>query len=284
MTIAYKEYEEQIAGNNRRYVKLKLRLICDECNEEFVCPDNTKTRALKKSTHFCSRDCTKKSMSDGVIKKNIEKTNMQKYGHKAFTGTKEFREVFEANCIDKYGVKSHLEVPAILEKIKKTNVDRYGRPTFAGSSAHVSMMDFHDIAVKAWKTKLQRNKTKNISSKQEEYMYDLLCDEFGPSNVTRGKRLIRQFVDFYVRNIDTYVQVDGVYWHGLNRPVSEIKKFGTRQDEKIYRQILRDNKLHNYCYQNDIRLVRITDEECDSLSKSKLLDFVYGGWRANLRA
>jgi hypothetical protein len=284
MTILVKEYEERIAGNNRRYVKLKLRLICDECDEEFICPENTKARALKKTTHFCSKKCTKKSMAGGVIKRNIEKTNMQRYGQKSFTATKEFRDAFVANCIEKYGVKSHLEVPQILDKIKKTNLTKYGRPTFVGSDKHVSMIDFHEIAVKAWKTRLRRGQTKNISSKQEEYMYDLLCEEFGAGNVVRGKRLIRQFVDFYVLDIDTYIQVDGVYWHGLNRPVSEINKFSTRQDEKIYKQIFRDNKLNDYCKDNNIKLVRITDEECDSLPKSKLLNFIYGGWRANLRA
>ncbi|MAE87672.1 MAG: hypothetical protein CMB80_33370 [Flammeovirgaceae bacterium] len=284
MTISKVEYSEKIAGNNRKYVKQVLYLLCDECGKEFVCPDNTKNRAKSKHMHFCSKTCTHKSMNDGLIKSSIKKTNMERYGHESFTATKEFRDKFERSCIEKYGVKSHLEVPAILEQIKQTNLERYGKPTFTGSVAHVSQLDYHEIAVKAWKTKLSNGKTKNISSKQEEGMYVLLCEEFGKDCVERGKKLIRQFVDFYVNTINTYIQIDGVYWHGLDRPISEIRKLGTRQDRKIYGQILRDEKLNAHCREHDIKLVRVTDQEFDLLPREELLSFVYGGWRADLRA
>jgi hypothetical protein len=45
-------------------------------------------------------------------------------------------------------------------------------------------------------------------------------------------------VDFYIPSIDTYVQLDGVYWHGLDRPVEvikESKESKSVRDQAIYK-------------------------------------------------
>lgn len=271
MTIIREEILEKIAGNNRTYKKAKIELKCDHCNKIYMCPENQKTRAKKQEHHFCSKECVRDSNSKGLLKGKREKTMLERYGNKSFTATKEFQDKFTANCLKKYGVKSHLEVPEILNKIRATCLEKYGQEAFAGSEAHKSKLDYQEIVKKAWKTKLKNKRLKNISSKQEEGMYFLLCEEFGSKDIVRGQKILNQFVDFYIKSLDVYVQIDGIYWHGLNRPLEVIKNSNTRHDKKIYKQVLRDRQLNNYCQDKKIKLVRITDEEFDSMSSSELL-------------
>ena len=64
----------------------------------------------------------------------------------------------------------------------------------------------------------------------------------------------RYNVDIYISDIDTFVEVDGVYWHGLDRPYDQL---GPEQRGKFDH----DRQLDDHCRQANIRLVRITDLE-----------------------
>lgn len=279
MTYLRTEEYSHIGGNNRKYIKKTLYFQCDECQKEFVAAYHLRFRFKELKHHFCSRVCSNKAACSGVIKEEREKTTLERYGNKAFVATDKFKEVFTKNCLEKYGVKSHLEVPEILEKIKQTCKEKYGRETFAGSEQHKQSLDYQDIVKKAWKTKLSNKTTKNISSKQEERVNLILINFFNSKNIIRGKRLIKQFIDFYIKSMNLFIQIDGVYWHGLNRSFEEIGKQKTRQDVKILKQIERDKKLNLYCEQNQLKLLRITDEEVDSLTDNEILEKIikFGG-------
>jgi hypothetical protein len=66
------------------------------------------------------------------------------------------------------------------------------------------------------------------------------------------------------------VQVDGEYWHGLNRSPEEISLGKTSQDKKIYNQILRDRKLNQYCRDNNINIFRITDVDVKTKKEGEI--------------
>ena len=86
--------------------------------------------------------------------------------------------------------------------------------------------------------------------------------------------IINQWVDFFVSKIKVYIQVDGVYWHGLNRPIEVISNMLTSQDEKIFKQIKRDKKLNDFMNFNGLKLVRITDEQINLLSNEELIRMI----------
>lgn len=274
MTIINKEYIYQVIKNNRKYKKLILYLKCDECQIEYICPENTKNRSSKQKNHFCSKQCTNKSMSNGKLREKVRKTCMEKYGCESFIDSDYFKQKREENCIKNYGVKNHFSRPDVREKIKKTCMEKYGSETFAGTSYWEAKLDRQDIAQKAWKTKIKNQKIKNISSRHEERMFKILCEKFGLANVYRGKKLFRQFIDFYINPLKIYIQVDGVYWHGLNRKINDIKKLKTRQDHKILKQIERDVKLNKYCKKNNLTLIRITDEKIDLMSNQEIINVI----------
>lgn len=248
-------------------------LKCDQCGNEYLCDDRSKKRAINQKYHFCSNDCRRNASSkpNGILYLKAQKTLFDKYGG-YFTSTSQFKEDQRKFCLDKYGVESRLEADEIIEKIKQTNLNKYGKETFAGTNEHKSKLNYDEIAVKAWKTKI-KNGTCSKSG-PEEKLNAILIEKFGSNNVIRQVEMMNQWIDFYIKPIDLYIQVDGVYWHGLNRKFSEIKLKKTSQDEKIYKQILRDRKLNRYMKKNKFKLVRLTDHQINKYNSVEILSII----------
>ena len=71
-------------------------------------------------------------------------------------------------------------------------------------------------------------------------------------------------IDVFVKDINTYFQFDGVYWHGLDRPENEII------DPKILKKVIRDKQQNLWFSENLLNLVRITEIQW-SQAKDKVL-------------
>ncbi len=244
--------------------------LCNECNNTFL--RKPQARDIRSNLHFCSKDCASKSMTNGALRQQCKQTCLEKYGNEIITSTKHFKDTTEKAFIDKYGVHSALLVPEVLNKIKITNIERYGRETYVGSEDHKSKMDFEANSEKAWKTKIKNGSC--TTSKPEEKMYNLLVSAFGSSDIKRQAKVLKQRVDFYIASIDTYIQLDGVYWHGLNRYPSVIKMGNTGQDTRIHKQMIRDQILNQYMLYNNFRLLRITDVEFENISEDNFIKII----------
>jgi ribosomal protein L37AE/L43A len=73
-------------------------------------------------------------------------------------------------------------------------------------------------------------------------------------------------IDFLIEN-KIYVEFDGVYWHGLDRPYDQL---GFDQRKKFDR----DRRLEEFCKTYDICLIRITDVEFKSQDWKKKFEGV----------
>ncbi len=62
------------------------------------------------------------------IVKNIENTNIDRYGAPCILSLKAFRDKIRETNIQKYGVPCTLQNKEIQDKIKKTNIEKYGVP------------------------------------------------------------------------------------------------------------------------------------------------------------
>lgn len=250
----------------------EITLECDSCLKQYIANDYQRERALKLNHHFCSIECKNKSLSNGFLKTSIEKTFINKYGATNFVASSSGREKLNKVVNDKYGVSSVLSLDTIRNKIKETCIEKYGNETYVGSEDWKSKCDFDQIAQKAWQTKLKNGSyTKSLP---EERLYKILTTFYDINSVQRQVSVIRRWVDFYITILDLYIQVDGVYWHGLNRDIEIIKQSNTLQDKKIYKQILRDEKLNNYMMINNFKLVRITDEEINLKTDDDIINLI----------
>jgi len=252
--------------NNKNITKEIVQVTCDDCGLIFDHKFNS--RAKKSELHFCCKKCSNNSITNGRLRKSTDDGQFEKYGS-IYVNSKEFKKKQEENCIINYGVKTIMASPLIQEKIRKTCKEKYGRETYTGTEDHKSKCDYKDIAQKAWNTKIKNGTCSK--SKPEEKLFDIIKKNFGVDDIFRQISVIKQFVDFYIKSKDLYIQVDGVYWHGLNRKTKDIKLGKTRQDLKIYKQILRDRKLNKYMKNNNKKLIRITDEHIKKLSDADIL-------------
>ena len=197
---------------------------------------------------------------------------MEKYGVEYFVLSDEFKEKNTKTLLEKYGVESIFSSIEIRKKIEKIFIEKYGSKTYTGSEDHKSKLDYNDIARKAWITKIKNGTCSK--SKVEEIVNLILIEKYGKENVFRQINIIKQWIDFYIKTINTYLQVDGIYWHGLNRSIEVISEQRTRQDKKIFKQILRDEELNHYMKENNLKLLRITDVQINILSKEDIIKII----------
>jgi len=124
--------------------------------------------------------------------------------------------------------------------------------------------------------KRHRTMKKNGSygkSKIEDAFYDSLCEIFG-DDVERQVLLNGWNIDFKIG--DVYVQFDGVYWHGLNRPITEIKSSENLRDETILKTYYRDLEQNVWCEECGIKLIRITDTQYSAMTNDEIREVICG--------
>ena len=276
MSIVGEEIIEVEGKTNRGRIRLRrkkiLKLKCDECQAVYIAPYYSVKRAFKSEHHFCSKPCSTRSHSSGLLKEKREATNVERYGATCFAASTVGREKLNEVMIEKFGTISPLALPEIREKIKKTFLEKYGSETFAGTPEHQAQLDRREIAHKAWQTKIKNGTCSQ--SKPEERVYKILSKKYGSDLVQRQVKTIGQWVDFQITEPNYYLQVDGVYWHGLNRKLKEIRQQKTTQDVKIYKQILRDRKLNRYMASSGLKMVRLTDDEINSRTDEEIIQLI----------
>jgi very-short-patch-repair endonuclease len=160
---------------------------------------------------------------------------------------------------EKYGVDNPYQAKECKDKIRQTMLTRYGVEYVGQTQANRKSCESLNAQVKKHNT-MKKNKTYKKSFSEDEF-YDMLCIKFGTNNVERQVLLNNWRIDFYIQDINLYVQFDGVYWHGLDRDIEKIKEFKHKRDKKIYETWCRDQKQNEWFKQQNIKLIRILDIE-----------------------
>lgn len=270
-------------GKGKRSKKVLL-CSCDTCDVKFEVTSSLKKYKEKKN-HFCSRKCMGISRKIGnVLYNRSTETSMKKYGFPFASMSNEIKELTKRTCLKKYGVEHHMFVEEIREKVKNTLLRKYGVENPGQSSKFKEKMKKTCVErygvenpsqSKMIRDKIHETMKRNGSynkSKGEEEFYDLLCEMFDEEDIERQVKLNSSRIDFYLSSIDTYIEFDGVYWHGLDRKIEEISRHSTERDKAIHKKWLHDRKLDFWCFDNSKKLVRITDVEFREMKKNKNFD------------
>lgn len=109
----------------------------------------------------------------------------------------------EKTCLYRYGVKSALQSPEIMKKKLNTTLQRYGVP-------------FYSNKEKEFATKKRNNSYLKHKSKYEQVIEKSLLEKYSPEDIIYQYRDNNYpFVaDFYIKSIDTYIEVNGNWTHG----------------------------------------------------------------------
>lgn len=193
----------------------------------------------------------------------VKQTNIKKFGTDCPMKNPEIVAKLKQSIMDKYGVDNISKLQSIKDKKEELSFKKYGVKTPLMSDEIKSKIDYIANFKKAHETN-KKNGTYS-SSKIEDELYDLLCDYYGQKNVDRHILINNWDVDFYIKNINTYLQLDGVYWHGLDRDIDAIKLSANDRDKNIVKKYYTDIKQNNWFKESNIKLVRITDMQFKKL-------------------
>ena len=200
-----------------------------ECGKEFV----FKLRNKKKL--YCNRKCASVARrAGGSIAQKVDETTLKHHGVRRFFCDQErMKNIMQAE----HGVDNVSHVPGLRKESWK----------------------------KAHETKKQNGTYK--TSKIERDVFETLQSE-GCAVLAQCVVLGRP-IDITIIEDEIHVQVDGRYWHGLDRPIEEIKASTYPRDRSIAERWEADRRQDEQFAERGLRLVRITDHEAREWLRSK---------------
>lgn len=270
---------------NRRWNTTHIKHVddfkCDECEQTFQ--KSHKASHANNALTFCSRVCNKKSRSIGKLAAQWKSTKLERYGVEyssqvlgatekmmssrlASTGANcpsdvnsSSNEKFRNTMLEKHGAEHPSNILSVKAKKKATFIERYGvdNPLCAGSKfrSHSGCVKGGQLGYRS----LVRKLGDKALSKPEALMATFLRERFGDNQVEQQVLLQHGgdkpwLIDFYVKNLDVYVEVDGVFWHGLTSTYENLHP-------KQRGQYDRDRAKDAWFLSVNKRLVRVTDVE-----------------------
>ena len=267
-------------------------LSCDECSREYEFQATLTKKEGK--LHICKQcaNSVKNISQLRCVKEKIERTNETRYGTKKYFASKHSQEKIVEFNLKKHGVPYHTMTDGFLEKCKQTNLKNLGvewtmqstkvqqksvDTNFEKYGVHWPMQRDEVKAKIDWKNSaklrhetMKKNGSYNFS-KLEEKFYDWLVTIFSCDDVEHHVCVFGNEVDFYIKSIDTYVQFDGKYWHGLDRPIEVLEASNTERDKSILSTYKRDLRQNEKFLSENMRLIRIMEVEFKNALKQNLL-------------
>ena len=259
--------------------------------------------------HFCDKECfAVAGQSGNILRKKREAIWQKNLGEKTPFENKNVLKKSKQTLKDKHNVENPFQMSEVQEKIKKTNLknfgfenpsqspeiqkkkeetweQNYGKGITNPSQAEKVKEKKKKTSQKNWGTeypsqnrkvwqKQHETKKKNGSygkSKEEDRFYLVLCQFYGKKNIERQIPIFGKIIDFYLKNKNIYIEYDGKYWHGTDKPLKEIKKDadnGGKRSKKNYQKYQEDRKTDKLFQEKNLKLIRITDEEFKKCEKS----------------
>lgn len=159
----------------------------------------------------------------------------------------------QKTVIHKYGNHfSRLE--SVKQKKRKTCLQKYGVDSFTKTKLFKRMIDWQKHHKIANKTRLKNgvNKVSKAELKFGEFLREhFLVESQVPIN--------NWIMDFYLPELNCYVQFDGNYWHGIDKTEEELLNSKSKVDRVILLTKKRDLEKERWFQSNKMRLIRVAE-------------------------
>lgn len=226
--------------------KSRIRLIyvceCDVCQKEIELPP---CRAKWREYHTCSIRCQNKAQCrGGPIFKFKTQHFLKNYGVENPFQSSEIKEQIEKKHIEDFGSMEEFH-KFLLKKRTVTNLINYGVENAQQRS---------EISEKTKATKIQKG-VKQFQSTLELEIEKLLKKIY--KDVHTQQWIDGRPIDFYIKDIDLYIQVDGEFYHGLTE--RSLKYFFVKNNYD------RDRKQDLWFKEHNLQLLRLSEKTCRSL-------------------
>jgi len=189
------------------------------------------------------------------FKGNLENIFLKRYGYSNPGLVPEFQNRAQETNLARYGVSNPFSSPTIRAQIEATHIEKFGVRTPLQLPRVIALAHTTDANKKRFET-FKKNGTIR-SSKSEKIFYSKLRELF--SKVIHHVFVRGWDVDFYIEDCDTFVEFDGIFWHGLDRPIETIRNSTRKVDIAICKKWLHDREKDEWFRTNGLKLVRVTD-------------------------
>lgn len=151
----------------------------------------------------------------------------------------------------------------IEEKKAETNLRKTGYRSVLQNPENREKCNSLEACQKRYETMKKNNSFQK--SKPEDAFFEFLSKYF--------KEIERQYVmawwpiDFYIRDIDTFIQLDGEYLHGLTVTEEQLRESNVEKDKQRLLKKISDRRQNTYFKNRNLSLLRISDKEflsCES--------------------
>jgi hypothetical protein len=280
-------YTYKIDSLKRSWATLHFILQCDFCNKIFELCGLGKKRILSRN-NFCCKECADQSKKPGgishkkfrntniekygvtapakneTIRNKMKKTNLEKYGCECSFGNEQVQNKSLETFLERYGVKYASQIEGMNEKRAITNLERYGCVCAMNAPQIVAKYDLDAMMNKKYVTMKKNGTIGNYSSKPEQKLFTLLQTQFNINDIETQVKLPqsnkRWIFDFYIKSQNLWIQLDGIYWHGLNKELQLIKEMPGKHTNTIIKNFYRDREQEQWFQENNLHLLRITDK------------------------
>lgn len=219
------------------------------------------------------------------IREKSKQTMIERYGVDNPQKSEAIKEKTQNTCLKRYGYKNPKQVPAIYSRIMQTCLQRYDATNPFGSKicrdkSKITSLKKYGYEFPMQSPEVQQRlvksffmKGKGFVSKVELRCYEVIKELF--PNAVHQVSINSWVIDFHIPEIDTYIQFDGVYWHGTNLTEQQIRNPQSKREKDILSKRKRDAQQIEWFSSNAKRLIRITDEqfkfwESNEIVKSEL--------------
>lgn len=193
-------------------------------------------------------------------------TCLDRYGAETIMESVDGLHNFKQSMIKKYGVENSQQVESVRLKSRITCTKLYGVATGFQTQKNRKIVTSKETQIKKHESR-KKNGTYHHSRSENRFFTELSL-EFN-CEIDRHVSINGWDIDFYVKSLDSYIQFDGVYYHGLDRPLEIIKKHKHPIDVTIENTYYRDIEQINWFKTNNKRLIRITDKEFQEWLREK---------------
>ena len=232
--------------------------------------------------------------------RNIDKIK-ETWANKTDEERNEIKEKTRQTFINKYGDPGYRNI----EKGKQTKIERYGNPHYNnmqknketllkkyGVDSYSRTNEFKLLMKEKWTSEKFRQKIYNTKknnnsfnkSKQEEFVYKLLCDFFGTADIIRqfnDKKRYPYNCDFYIVSLNLFIEYQGFYTH-CNHPFDKTNIDDINKANELLNKperhntwetwTIRDVKKRETAKKNNLNYIELWSVEEAIIFIIKLLD------------
>lgn len=209
-----------------------------------------------------------------AVREKAKQTMIERYSVDNPQKSPEIKERTKITCLERYGAENPWLSTAVRETTVRRHLQKYGVPN--PSQRDEVKQKKIQTSLRNWGTEFPLQapevqqrfvksflmKGKGFVSKVELRCLASLRDLY--EEVVHQVPINGWLIDFYVPKINTYVQFDGVYWHGVHMTEEQVDAAITKRERDVARKWHRDREQVVWFRSSGLRLVRITDEQFKS--------------------